>query len=114
MIRVNRQDLIEKITASRDEHKSIFDQAQVEYRKKVIEVLDRRLKAARDGGKINTYIQLPEPVDYSARFDEVLEQLRWDTRDEIDLPPIDFNRFVLNQWEWRQEFAANTASYVAS
>jgi hypothetical protein len=111
-VRVNKTTLIEQITANRDEHQGIFEAAQEKYRERVIAALDKNLDAARKGKKIVTYIALPEPVNYTDEYNNVLAQLEWETRDEVDLEAQDFNRLVLNKWEWAENFAANTSSYL--
>ena len=113
-IKVNKADLIEKITANRDEHIGIVEAAQVKYRERVIEELDKRLEDARRGRKIDVRITLPVPENYTREYDNALAALEWEVDDEVELEQDDFNRLVLNQWSWVRQFAANTQSYLVT
>jgi hypothetical protein len=109
---VNKERLLETLRENREEHRALFEEAQVKYREKVIEVLDKRLAEARAGGRVRTYINLPEPVDYTKNFDEAIQMVEWEESDSIELDERDFQRYVLNKWEWAGAFAANTTAYV--
>lgn len=103
---------METLKTNRAEHRELFEKAQVKYREKVIEVLDARLSEARSGGKVRTYIGLPEPVDYTKNFDQAIAMVEWEDGTLVQLDERDFNRYVLNQWEWAGAFAASTTAYV--
>lgn len=111
-ITVDKAKLMETLRANRDEHRSIFLKAQEIYREEVIRILDKNLEDARAGREIVTFISLPQPQDYTAEFDKVIKMLEWEEDDLISLGERDFARYVLNEWEWKAAFAANTSSYV--
>ena len=112
-ITVNKQNLIETLRGNRDQHRDIFEQAQVVYRAKVIEELDRALDDAKNGRKVIRFINLPEPEDHTADFDTAIDMLEWDTADTVTLDRRDFKRFVQNKWEWEASFAGTTMTYAA-
>lgn len=113
-ITVMKSRLLETLRQNRDEHKGLFLQAQEKYRERVIQELDRRLADATAGRKIDIFFSLPEPVDYTGEFDKAISMVEWDEGNTVDLSEKDFQRYVLNKWEWEHLFAANTASYLAS
>jgi hypothetical protein len=112
-IKVNKADLIAKITANREEHRTIFLTAQEIYRQRVIDLLDRRLADAREGRPIILSFGLPEPVDYTGDYDAALDALAWEVADEVTLDEDTFRRLVRNEWSWARHFAANSSSYLA-
>lgn len=112
-ITVMKTSLLEKLKENRTEHRDIFLDAQAKYRERIIDELDKRLADVRAGRKINVYIALPEPQDYTEAFDTAIAMVEWAQGNTIDLSEKDFNRYVLNKWEWQQAFAANTQSYLA-
>jgi hypothetical protein len=112
-ITVDKADLIAKIQANRDEHRSMFIKAQERYREAMIAELDRALEEAREGKKIRRSFSLPVPEDHTDEFNTAIEMLEWDQRDSVELDHRDFARFVQNRWEWQASFAANTQSYLA-
>lgn len=113
-ITVKKQDLYQTIRENRDSHRETFLAAQVKYRERVVEELDRRLENARNGRKIDLVFRLPEPEDYTSHYDTALAMLEWEIGEEVELEREDFDRYVLNKWEWARHFAANTQSYLAS
>ena len=112
-ITVDKADLIAKIQANRDEHRSMFLKSQERYREAMIAELDRALEEARDGQKIRRAFTLPVPEDHTDDFNTALEMLDWEQEDSVELDQRDFARFVQNRWEWQASFAANTQSYLA-
>jgi hypothetical protein len=112
-ITVSKADLIEKIRANRDEHRSMFLKAQERYREAMIAELDRALQEARAGDPIRRGFSLPVPEDHTDEFDTAIEMLEWETAEEVLLSSSDFMRLVQNRWAWAASFAANTSSYLA-
>ena len=113
LIKIEKNRLIATVRENRDTHRDQFLAAQEKYRERVIEVLDERLAAARRGDRINVHISLPTPVDYTSEYDQALSALEWEVEDHVHLSQTEFNRLVLNDWEWKQNFAATSLSYLA-
>jgi polysaccharide deacetylase 2 family uncharacterized protein YibQ len=112
-ITVMKAALIETVRANRETHRQMFLDAQVKYRERVIEELDARLlEARRPGGAINLGFRLPEPVDYTAEYDQALAMLEWEVSETVELDQTTFTELVLNQWRWAQHFAASTVTYL--
>jgi len=112
-IKVKKQDLIKALKKNRKKHRKIFDRAQIAFRQKWIELLDERLRDAKNGTVIKAYVSIPEPEDHTSDFDTAIEMLEWEQDDVVELDRRDFKRFVQNQWDWDQSFRANTVSYSA-
>lgn len=111
-ITVPKEKLLTTIRENHAEHRNQFLAAQDKYRERVIAELDVRLEAARTGGRIDLGFALPEPVDYSDSYNTAIQMLEWETAEEIVLSEQDFQRFVLNKWEWARAFAANSLGYL--
>ena len=111
-ITVSKANLLETLKKNREEHRGLFLEAQKGFRKAVIATLDQRLQDARDGKKIDLRIALPEPQDYTGEFDTAIKMLEWDTGDEVELTMHDFQRYVENQWEWRDAFTRTSGAYL--
>jgi hypothetical protein len=112
-IKVNKGKLMDTMARNREQHRQQFLDAQVIYRERAIEELDRRLQRARDGKKIwDLHFNLPQPRDYTDAYDTAIEMLTWEVGEEIELSERDFQRFVQNNWEWAQAFASSTQAYL--
>lgn len=119
--RVNKADLIEKMRANRAEHRDQYLEAAGKYRQAIVDGLRARAsKIARaadesNPGKIDDiepYVHLPVPVDYTESYDKAIAALEWHQGDQVELDQKEFERWVLNEWEWKRDFVANTQSYT--
>jgi hypothetical protein len=61
-VKVKREELLTKVRANRDAQRTLFLKAQEGYRKLVIEELDRILKDAKEGLRIQRSVPLPSRV----------------------------------------------------
>lgn len=113
-VTVLKTHLIETLKENRAAHREMFLKAQKRYRKRVIKELDKRLKEARDGGVINLGFALPEPKDFTQDYTNAIKALEWELADEVVLDEREFNRLVLNQWDWAPLFAATTGTYLVT
>lgn len=113
-VKVLKTDVIEALRRNRDEHQATYTEANTTYRQKVVNALRDRADEIDAGGEIKTYFELPKPEDHTDDYDEALETLKWEQREELDLPRhTEFAQWVLNKWPWEHSFAANTTSYTA-
>jgi hypothetical protein len=113
-ITVDKTRLLTTLRTNRDDHRSLFLKAQEKYRERVIEELDRRLADARARRKIDVAIRLPVPEDYTSEFDTAISMVEWAEGDTMTLSESDFQRYVLNKWDWQRAFTANSMSYLNS
>lgn len=112
-ITVDRLELIKTLKANRDEHREMFEEALGVYRERVVEELERHLDDAKNGRKISRSIGLVEPRDYTDEYSRVIAMLEWDKNPTVQVSEHDFGRYVLNDWEWREAFAASTGAYLS-
>ncbi len=113
-VTVKKEELLEKLRANRSSHRDVFLKAQEEYRAEVIVELDKMLEDARGGRRIRRMVALPEPEDHTADYDRVIAMLEMSVGLEIEISEHEFQRYVLDQWEWAGSFAANTLRYTDS
>lgn len=112
-ITVDKADLIAKITANRDEHKALYDEAVIVYRQRAISEIEKVLAEAKRGDKIRHAFAMPVPEEHTEDFDRALEMLEWDQGDTVELSEYEFQNLVQNEWGWAKNFASNTTSYTA-
>jgi hypothetical protein len=110
-VKVNREQLEQKVQENRNAHRAVFEDAQKNYRDLVIEELDKMLADARSGRKIIRAVLLPEPEDHTEDYDRVLAMLDMSVDEVIELEEEDFKCYVLDQWGWQRSFASNTMRY---
>lgn len=113
-ITVNKNELLDKLQNNLEEHRTGVEKAQVNYRRKVLDELERRLLDAKDGKPldVSVFARMPVPRSYAAEYEQAIEELAWHTGEEIELSSRDFRRYVLDQWEWQGQFIASNSAYM--
>lgn len=111
-VTVKRDELLAVVKKNRDNHRAVFEKAQVAYRERVIKELDLMLADAKAGRRIRRAIALPEPEDHTRDYDRIVRMLEMSVDDVLELSEHDFSRYAMDQWEWAAAFATNTLSYV--
>ncbi len=115
-IKVNKADLVAKITEERDKHKALYDEAVVVYKTRFVREAERfardAVDRANDGLVFVQFTWLPVPEEHTEDFDRAIEMLAWEVEDEVTLSEHDFATLVQNQWGWARAFASNTTSYT--
>lgn len=110
--KVDKEELLAKLRENREKHKETFKKADKEWRKKATKALRKAAEAAPD--KIDAYPlnKLPAPESYLGSYDQVIARLEMEVEDTVELDENEFAYFVLDNWHWRGQFAANTRQYV--
>jgi hypothetical protein len=111
-VNVNKAELLRKITENREKHRSTFLEALESYRIMVIKELEKSIEDAKKGRKIRTFLSLVEPMDHTRDYDRVIALLTMAVGTAIELDERDFDRYVLDNWEWKEQFLASTMSYL--
>ena len=47
---------------------------------------------------------LVAPRNYVDAYDQSIEMLEWETRETVELNTTEFRCFVMNKWDWMEEF----------
>ena len=110
---VSKERLLSTLRENRDAHREAFEKAQGVYREQVIALLDARLQRAREGGKIDMIIRLPEPQDYTDEYDTVIEMVEWAEGETITLEQREFQQYVRDEWGWMAAWQGTTGTYLA-
>lgn len=111
--KIQKSKLLEVIRKNRDEHKSIFEEALIGYRKEAIRLLDERLNDARDGRKIDLYFHLVQPMDQTKDYDRVIMMLEMTEDEIIELTSTEFSNYVQDDWSWKDQFITSNSTYSA-
>lgn len=111
-VEVKKSELLMKIKANRAEHRSLFERAQVGFRKRAIEHLDKMLADAKAGREIALYVGLQAPIDKTSDYDRVIGMLEMSVEETIDLDEKSYAQYVLDDWSWKQNVAHLNSSYL--
>lgn len=59
-------------------------------------------------------IDLKVPRDYSKAYETAIDMAKWDVRETLELTHAEFQCFVRDVWDWKEEFDAINATYSQS
>lgn len=110
-VKLNKAALITRVKVNRDNHRKLFEQAQVGFREEVIKELDRHLDAARSNKTLPSLIRFDPPQDHTNEYDRILDMLDMSVEDVVELDSVAFAHFVRDEWQWKQEFLSNVSKY---
>lgn len=113
-IKIKRAALLEAVTANRDGHRQLFEKAQVGFRARVIERLDKMLSDAKAGVRFDLSVSLATPIDQTKDYDRIIRALGMSVDEEITLTEVEFAQYVMDDWAWKQNVVATNNSYLAS
>jgi hypothetical protein len=112
-VTVNREELLEVVKENCKNHRIVFEKALEGYRKAVIDELEKMLVEAKEGKRIGRSVNLVEPMDQTKEYERLIKMLEMSVEDEIDLNQHEFGCYVMDQWQWRDQFVASNSYYVS-
>lgn len=99
-VKVNKAELLEKVQSNRDAHVAEYEQAMIVYRQKAVAALKDAAEKAETGGEIKLRFELVEPVSQVKEYDRAIAMLTMSVDNEIELGQVEFNQFVMDDWQW--------------
>lgn len=55
---------------------------------------------------------LRAPKNYESSYDVAIEMAEWEVGDTIELTQSEFQKFVMDNWDWKEDFLYLNKSYV--
>lgn len=110
-VKVEKAKLLETLQANRDKHVEAYNSAVANYRAEAVQALLRRVDELQGFKTLKLHFNLPEPRSFEEDYDRAIAMVEWSTEDEIILSEYDFRAFVLDQWNWREQFTTSTMHY---
>jgi len=114
-VRVNKAQLLETLKTNLEKHISMHATALETWKEtaaKRISLLPERILK----GEIKDLYKAVEsvndrPTSYAPSYEKVIRMLEFSVDDIIELESEDFDRYVNDNWEWKQTFANNSMKY---
>jgi len=122
--KVDKKRLVETLTGNRSKHVEQYLEAFAGYKKELLvklaalvaraETLEPSdIKAAGNYGYIEFHsVNLEVPQDHRLDYDRALNRMEWELGDEILVSENDFNCFVRDEWNWRDQFVGSHRRYT--
>jgi hypothetical protein len=113
-VKVRKDELRTIVQVNRDSHRTVFEKALEVYRSRMIDYLEHMMDDIKHGRKVEHFIRMPEPEDHTDDYDRVLKMIDMSVDDEMVIGSSEFAQYVMDDWKWKESFANNTGSYLAS
>jgi hypothetical protein len=111
-VTVNKLELLNKLMSNRETHKKMYDEAYIGFRKELVKKLERMTADAVEGKPYMKYVGLDAPEDHTKEYDRIISMLQMSVNETIIVTEVEFNQFVLDEWNWKGQFAATNALYT--
>lgn len=108
---ISKEKLLSKIKENRNSHQKQHEDALEGWQEKVIVGLEDFLNKAKSGIEFYTHLDLPEPESYTQDYDDIIAQIEWNEEKVIELDLNDFKKFILDDWNWKNDFLGTNAFY---
>jgi hypothetical protein len=109
-VTIERNKLIEIVTANREKHVNAYTETMAEYK---IKYRDRLLEL-HGLSERGTYddVKLRKPRTYVDDYDRALRMLELSVDNDITVTEHSFRQLVLDQWQWQHDFTETNALYA--
>lgn len=121
-VKVKKTYLLATVEKNRETHIREYKEACLGYREQALEkiseavdCLKRQVSVLKDGEAIELaaiHFSLPPPKSHSDDYDQVISMLRMSVEDVIELDRESFSQYVMDNWEWRNQWEGTKASYA--
>lgn len=125
-VKVNREKLLATLKTNLETHKAAYEDALSGY----YEEKDRKLAAlhaATTEATANStddtrravhkayesFSRLPRPQDHSESYELAIEIMTWETETEVKLSINDFQCYVRDKWNWKDQFRNSVLNYAS-
>jgi hypothetical protein len=113
-IKMKRLELLDIVRANKEKHIADFTESVADYKKLVLQINTDNLKAAKTGDleKFKKIKAMPPvPVSYEDSYKRAIRMLELSVEDVIEVEEDVFNQLVLDEWNWKRSFLANSTMY---
>lgn len=113
-ITIEKVILLEALETNRQIHESDYKDALEGYRKAAIAQLQRTTTELELGNTdVSLWLNLSKPHNHTADYDRAISMLGFHTGDTIEITATEFDKFVNDDWDWKNEFTQVTSAYIA-
>jgi hypothetical protein len=120
-VKVRRDELLSVLRQNRERHLKEYEAACVGYREVALRRIEEGFQEAREVvGRLKEgqtvavgfRISLSVPVSYEKAYDQIIRMMEMSVDTEIVLTASQFACFVMDDWEWKEEWASSNAQYI--
>ena len=113
-VKVLRIKVLNTLKTNKEQHRKDFEEAMTVWiekaKEKVKDVLSQ-LNSDKASDVNLSSVNLPKPVSFEKEYEKTIKMIELEVRPEIDISSYDFERFFLDNWDWKNNFLSNTMIY---
>jgi len=120
----DKNEVLDKLEKNMVQHVAEYEEACKNYRDEALAAVEVGMQRLMDQitglkeGEVMelaaVYFSLPVPVSYERVYDQAIKMLQMTTQKEIRLSSAEFACYILDEWDWRDEYLTSTLSYTGS
>jgi len=111
-ITVNKRILLDKLVANRAIHNAEYEELMIDYNDKAIVDLQILLdKAKLRPVNVESCIRLDKPKSYDNEYETIIGMLEIANETTFELDRSNYEKYILNKWDWSNSFAQTKMSY---
>jgi len=120
-VKVRRDELLSVLRQNREQHVRDYQAACVGYREVALRRIEESFQEAREvvhrlkEGQtvaVGFRISLSVPMSYERAYDQIIRMMEMSVDAEIVLTASQFACFVMDDWEWKEDWASSNAPYI--
>lgn len=113
-VNVSKPELLEKLKENRKNHRAIVEEAWEGYLNEATKILEKQIKRAKKGLRVNHSVALVMPQDHTNDYDVAIAMVEMEVNDTIELSVYDFRSYILDQWDWKGQWTVSNSMYASS
>jgi hypothetical protein len=113
-IKMKRLELLDIVRANKEKHITEFNESVVDFKALTLKVASDNMVAARTGDLKEFKKIKPSPsapASYEDSYKRAIRMLECSIEDVIEIEEDVFNQLVLDEWNWKHQFAMSNATY---
>jgi hypothetical protein len=111
-VRINKATLLPILVENKHKHDNIYSAAVSGYWDKAEKELNKKLVQVKKHEKIENYLGLDYPANFSDDYDRAIEMVKLSSDNELILTSQEFDCYVRNRWSWRSTFINSSTNYL--
>ena len=120
-VKVKRTELLEKVKANREKHIAEYHEAVDGYKAaalaeidKGVQSLRRQVESLQDGEMLRlagVHFSLAVPENHAKDYDQVIAMLEMSVDAELTVRSDEFACYVMDDWDWKDNFTSVSEMY---
>lgn len=104
--------LLQIVKENREQHKKDYEIAVEEYLSHAKVQFEKKAEQASNGELVDPSIDAPRPEEFLDHYDQAIRMLELEERDRVELSESEFQRLVMDEWGWANQFESTSGSYL--